>query len=281
MSRSAARLGAFVLCLCVCAGIACGSFDAAEAPAGALDGGAPDAVGDSRGLVVDAGDAALEADAAVVVAPKGCAALYDAGLDGAVVVFCDDFEGKTSAQQEWSGKTEASGAVGLSTTQATSGTTSLRVSLAADAGGNDKAAFLNTTAIVTAGLPVSVEFDMFAELVPVFASLPANGFIFAAYKAASGTQFAYAGISGNGEINPYLVSGSAVVNLSTGSWFHYVYRIDSMGSTLDVSPKGKDATVRRTYGGATVTGAQVFSLGVQSSLPGVTSLYFDDVVIHR
>jgi hypothetical protein len=282
MRRRLAILG--VPCAVVISALqACSAFSAEEAPSDPIpaEAGSPDALADATA------DVSTRVDAPPVPMPiTSCAAVYDAGVDGGAVVFCDDFENKGTPSQGWASSQVSDGNVELSTMQKTSGTTSLRVTIAAPAAsGSAKMAYLvsqELSAGGTAGFPLFVEFELFAEMIPPYEGLPEKGFTFALYRSGTGDLKATAGVSEADKINPFLKNGEQAALMDIGTWHHVVYRIDAQ-RTLDVTPRAGGTALHRMELDTLPAGAeQRLSIGAETPANGgPLTIYIDDVVIHR
>ena len=208
----------------------------------------------------------------------------DGGLDGAIIVFCDDFERATPLENRWVGATTNGGQLSLSAGASVSGTRSLLVEIPGGAGAVVKTAFLTTPTLSTGVGSVTVEMDVRVDVAPpATGSYPSNGFVFGrSYHVGGGFEPAFITVPVAGTFNPGFLPEDPPppVPFVTAAWHHFTWRIVTPAITLEVKPKaGGDPVVRTDTRGVD---PQYFRIGAETEPNvGPVKMFIDNIVMYR
>jgi len=268
--------------------VACGALLALEPldfdDGGTRDGGGPDALAESGADVTldgRADDASADVDAGPSV---GFCESLDGGLDGASIVFCDDFERAAPLEKLWVGASSNGGQLSLSTGASVSGTRSLLVEIPAGASAAVKEAFLTTPSLPNGAGNVTVEMDVRIDVAPAATgSYPSNGFVFGrSYHVGGGFEAAFITVPAAGTFNPGFLPADPPppTPFVTAAWHHFTWRIVNPAITLEVKPKaGGDPLVRTDTRGVD---PQYFRIGAETEANlGPVKMFIDDIVMYR
>jgi hypothetical protein len=205
-----------------------------------------------------------------------CAELYDAGVDGGEVVFCDDFERAPGLIVEgWTLTRKSSAAtIELTDAQARSGAQSIHFMVPAEDGGIIYASIVQLA--VDGGPTLVMEGEVYVEP----SSEPSTGVTWANMGSVAVEEYFSALLSqpDGGAFTPFLSGGDVPVLLEPRRWHHFTFQETSTGTTLVMSTPEDGKLVVRQLSVAPGAPPDEYWIGAHN---GVTSIYFDELVLHR